>query len=62
MMGYTAEEKLEEVKRELRMRKQVYKTMIEDERMNPHTAAFRIGVMEAISEDYEKLAQSERLI
>lgn len=61
-MGYSAEEKLTEVRRELRMREQVYKAMVEDERMSADTARKRIEIMSEIAEDYEKMAQDERLL
>ena len=57
-MIFTAEEKLREVRREIAMRKSVYtRTGIA-----PHEAKFKIDIMEAIADDYEKLAKSERLI
>lgn len=62
MMGFSNEEKLTELKRELRMRKSVYRAMVEDDRMSAQLAARRIEIMEQIVDDYEKLAVSERLI
>lgn len=57
-MTFTNEEKLEAVRRELAMRKRVYP----HSRHTPQEIRWQIAIMEAIVEDYERLAQSERLI
>jgi hypothetical protein len=57
-MSFTAEEKYIEAMREVKMRRTVYaRTGID-----PSEAKRRIAIMEAIAEDYEKLAESERLL
>lgn len=61
-MTFTATEKLEAVRRELNWRNKVYPRRVAEFRMTPQEAKFQIAVMEAIAEDYERLAQSERLI
>jgi hypothetical protein len=58
-MTFTAEEKLREVRREVKMRKLVYARR---DMMPPHEAKYKIDIMQEIAEDYEKLAQKERLL
>ena len=62
MTGYTNEEKLAEVRRELRMRQAVYKMAVDEQRMSPEAAQRRMEIMRSIEDDYEKLAVGERLI
>jgi hypothetical protein len=62
MSTFTAAEKLKAIRRELQMRNRVYARWVFDGKMTPHQAAHEIAVMEAIAEDYEKLAQQERLL
>ena len=59
---YTATEKLAEIERELKMRRDVYRRKVEIGHMAPHTAAAQIEIMEAIRDDYERLAAKERLL
>jgi hypothetical protein len=59
---FTATEKLEAVRRELGWRRKVYPNRVLTHRMTPQEAAFQIAIMEAIADEYERLAQSERLI
>lgn len=57
-MNFTAEEKYREAAREVKMRKSVYARS----GMAPHEAKFKIEIMQAIADDYEKLAQQDRLL
>lgn len=59
---FTAEEKYMEVRRELKMRMRVYPRMIEAGDLSAQAAGQRIAIMQEIAEDYEKQAQTERLI
>lgn len=59
---YTAEEKLECVRRELRERRRVYPRRIEAGKMSKPFADEQIRMMIQIVEDYEAIAQGERLI
>jgi hypothetical protein len=64
MREFSATEKLNEVKRELKLRRPFYRRQVELGKMNPHTAALQIAIMEAIQADYEQqqLAAGERLL
>jgi hypothetical protein len=61
-MMFTAEEKWMEVRRELKKRMQIYPRLIEGGELSEQAARQRIGIMQEIAADYEKLAQGERLI
>lgn len=61
-MTFTATDKLEAVRRELKYRRRVYQHRVDQQLMTPQEAQYQIGVMEAIAADYDRLAQSERLI
>lgn len=61
-MMFTAEEKWLEARRELKMRMRVYPRMIEAGDMSEQAAKTRIGIMQEIAADYERQAQTERLI
>jgi hypothetical protein len=58
----TAEDKLREVERELKLRRRLYPHWIEIGKIDASDAKRRIEVMQAIAADYEKQAQSERLL
>jgi len=62
MTKFTTTEKHAAIVRELKMRRGVYPHWISVGKISPHVAAYQIAIMEAIAEDYEKLAQEERLI
>lgn len=62
MKIFTATEKHTAILRELKMRRRVYPGWVSTGKISPHEAAHQIAVMEAIAEDYEKLAQSECLL
>jgi hypothetical protein len=59
---FTAEEKLECLRRELRERRRVYKRKVQAGKMSPVFADEQIALMTAIVEEYEQIAQKERLI
>lgn len=61
-MTYTAEEKLNEVLRELRQRSRVYQRAIDRGTMSSQAAARQIAIMEAIAADYEKIVAKDRLL
>lgn len=61
-MTFTAEEKWIEARRELKMRMRVYPRMIEAGDLSEQAAKQRIGIMQEIAEDYEKLAVGDRLL
>lgn len=58
----TAQEKLDCVARELKLRKLVYTRMVTSGRMTQRLADKEIALMTAIVEDYQALAQGERLL
>ena len=58
MSEFTAEQKRKEALREVEMRKTVYARSL----MSPHEAKFKIEIMQEIADDYDKLAQKERLL
>jgi hypothetical protein len=59
---FTAEEKYVEALRELKMRERVYPDVIAVGGMSAVTAQRRMAIMREIAEDYDKLAQTERLL
>lgn len=61
-MPFTNQQKLDAVKRELGYRRHVYARRVAAGQMTQAKADHEIGVMEAIVEDYEKLAAPERLL
>jgi hypothetical protein len=61
-MVIAAEDKLREVERELKLRRRLYPHWIEIGKIEAGDAKRRIEVMQAIADDYEKQAQSERLL
>lgn len=61
-MVISAIEKLACVKRELMMRRNVYPRWIEHGKITAGKAAHEIACMEAIVEDYQPLAERERLL
>jgi hypothetical protein len=56
----TAREKLDEVEREVAMRRKVYDRFIKDGRMTVPEAARKIGIMQAIAEDYRGMLGVKR--
>ena len=61
-MNFTATEKLEAARREIKWRRKVFPNRVQTKRMTPHEADYQIKIMEAIAADYERLAVRERLI
>lgn len=59
---FTAQDKLDAVKRELGYRRHVYARRVAEGRMTQAKADREIAVMEAISQDYETQAGKERLL
>jgi hypothetical protein len=59
--NWTNEEKLACVERELRYRRRVYQRRVEAETMTPEQMQREVSLMEAIRDDYQKLAAGERL-
>lgn len=61
-MTYTEEEKLEAIRRELKLRRRVYPRRIADKRMTQQLAERQIAIFEQIEADYVERASKERLI
>lgn len=61
MSTYTNEEKRDCARREVKQRQRVYANRVDTGRMTQALADRQIALMAEIAEDYEKLAQDERL-
>ncbi|OHC97732.1 MAG: hypothetical protein A2792_09865 [Sphingomonadales bacterium RIFCSPHIGHO2_01_FULL_65_20] len=61
-MTFTAQEKLEAVRRELGFRRRVYPRRVDDGAMTQALADKQIAVFEAIEADYDAQAAKERLL
>lgn len=61
-MSFTAEEKLMEVLREIKMREKLYPGRIEIGLLSPTLAAKQIAIMREIANDLEEIAKKERLL
>jgi len=59
---FTAHDKLRAVENEIRWRRLVYPRRIDAKSMSQRQADNGIAVMQAIAEDYRKLAEKERLL
>lgn len=59
---FTAQDKLDAVRRELSFRRRVYARRVEGGTMTKDAANRQIALFEAIEADYSKLAEGERLI
>lgn len=59
---FTAEDKLAELLREIKIRERFYPGQIDVGILSPELAAKRIAIMKEIAEEYERLAQGERLL
>ncbi len=57
----TAEDKLKEIMRELKLRRRLYPHWIATGKLDEHDAR-RIDILVEIAADYEKQAQGERLL
>ena len=62
MRNFTAEEKLQAVRREIKKRVDVYKRLVGDNRMSREEADYQIDIMRAIADDLSKEAAKERLL
>lgn len=61
-MIFTAQDKLDAVKRELKYRRSVYARRVTGGKMTQALADRQIALFEAIAADYEALAAKERLL
>lgn len=61
-MAWSNQQKLEAINRELGFRRTVYARRVADKRMSQKQSDDQISIFEAIRDDYEQLAASERLI
>jgi hypothetical protein len=61
-MPYSAEEKAKEARREVTYRQFVYSRRLAAGTMREAEAKKKIAIMTEIAEDYEKLAEKERLL
>jgi hypothetical protein len=59
---FTAQEKLDAIRRELGYRRRVYAKRVADGKMTQALADEQIALFEAIEADYERLAAGERLL
>lgn len=59
---YTAEEKLEAIRREIKQRRHVYPRLIEQKKISKKFADTQIEIMRSIEADYLLLASKERLL
>lgn len=57
-----AEDKLREIERELKLRRRLYPHWIEIGKIEAGDAKRQIDILVEIADDYEKQAQSERLL
>lgn len=62
MSTYNAQQKLDAVEREIRMRRRVYPRWVSERRMTQARADAEIAVMEEIAADYRAQASGERLL
>lgn len=61
-MVIAAEDKLREIERELKLRRRLYPHWIEIGKIEAGDAKRQIDILVEIADDYEKQAQSERLL
>ena len=59
---FTAEQKLQAVERELRIRRRNYHRYLATGRISMRKAALELAVMGAIADDYRAAAERERLL
>ena len=57
-----AVEKLKAIEREIAMRRMVYPRRVSENKMTQRQADYQLAVMEAIRDDYMKLAKEEQLL
>ncbi len=58
----TNEEKHQCAERELKFRERVYGRLVDQKKMSSEKAAYEIMCMMAISDDYRRLAEKDRLL
>ena len=58
----TAQEKLDLMVRELKLRKRVYARMVSNGKISQNFVDYEILIMNSIVEDYQAMAQEERLL
>lgn len=61
-MTFTNEQKLEALRRELKMRMRVYSRFVIEGKMTQEKSEHELGVVRAMIEDYARLCETERLI
>lgn len=61
-LPFTAQQKADAAVREVKYRKRVFDRRVAEGKMTFAKAAYETDIMQAIADDYEKLAASERLI
>lgn len=61
-MSFTAEQKLNAIKREIALRERVFPNRVGTHRMSKEKADYELAIMRAIEQDYAALADKERLI
>lgn len=54
-MTYTLEQQVAAVRREIKLREQVYPRMVASARMKPEKSVYELGVMRAVLETLERL-------
>jgi hypothetical protein len=62
MVSYTATQKLEAIRREIKFRRRVYGRRVALHQMTQALADYELDIMEAIAADYEKQAEGERFL
>lgn len=62
MVKHSAFEKHREAKRELEMRRQVFKRRVDAGNMSASDAARKISIMQEIADEYAEMAEAERLV
>jgi hypothetical protein len=62
VQGYTAQEKLDAILRELSYRHRVYARRVSEGKMHAELGRKQIAIFEAIRDDYKALVEKERLI
>lgn len=61
-MTFTAQDKIDAIKREIGKRKYVFRGFVSEQKLTQAKASREIAVMEAIAEDNEAEAAKERLL
>ena len=56
---FTNAEKCREAEREVALRRHVFPRWVSEKRMRQETADYRIAIMQAMADDYKKLAEKD---